>query len=143
MHISLVNLVLTSWLCKDLHTGNLALAIKDSQVLSETNIMKMLGQPEIGDVTTRDEGILEPGVPRYLVWPVAFPMPRSPDDWSIKVVDYGESFLRDQVPKTLHTPLVVRAPEVIFQDSFDYRVDLWSMGCMVRHQSRTMSVINY
>ncbi|RDI86977.1 hypothetical protein Vi05172_g3209 [Venturia inaequalis] len=31
----------------------------------------------------------------------------------------------------LHTPLPVRAPEIIFGEKFDYRVDLWSMGCML------------
>jgi serine/threonine-protein kinase SRPK3 len=53
--------------------------------------------------------------------------PQSP----IKIVDFGESFSKDDIPETLHTPLCVRAPEVFFEEKLDYRVYLWSMGCMV------------
>jgi serine/threonine protein kinase len=50
----------------------------------------------------------------------------------IKIVDFGESFLQQNTPHTLHTPLPVRAPEVIFRDFLDYVEHLWSLGCMVR-----------
>ncbi|CAG7926198.1 unnamed protein product [Penicillium olsonii] len=50
---------------------------------------------------------------------------------SIKIIDFGESFLATESPRTLHTPFPVRAPEVIFQDRIDHRVDLWGMGCML------------
>ncbi|KAK9369431.1 kinase-like domain-containing protein, partial [Lipomyces kononenkoae] len=62
---------------------------------------------------------------------------KSPRAWHtrssypIKIVDFGESFLHTTVPRTLHAPLPVRAPEVIFRDRLDYHVDLWSMGCML------------
>ncbi|TID13090.1 kinase-like protein [Venturia nashicola] len=49
---------------------------------------------------------------------------------AIKIVDFGESFMSDDVPDTLHTPIAVRAPEVIFGEKLDLRMDLWSMGCM-------------
>lgn len=50
---------------------------------------------------------------------------------SIKIVDFGQSFSNDECPGTLNTPLPVRAPEIIFKDRIDYRVDLWSMACLV------------
>ena len=40
-------------------------------------------------------------------------------------------FLDTEPPRELHTLHVVRAPEAIFKDKLDFRVDLWSMGCMV------------
>ncbi|TID13091.1 kinase-like protein [Venturia nashicola] len=51
---------------------------------------------------------------------------------AIKIVDFGESFMSDDVPDTLHTPIAVRAPEVIFGEKLDLRMDLWSMGSATR-----------
>jgi serine/threonine-protein kinase SRPK3 len=56
---------------------------------------------------------------------------------SIKIVDFGQSFLSDECPGALNTPLPVRAPEIIFRDRVDYRVDLWSTGCLVSSASWT------
>lgn len=50
---------------------------------------------------------------------------------SIKIVDYGQSFLSGANPNTLKTPVPFRAPEIEFKDKLDHRVDLWSMGCVV------------
>lgn len=102
--------------------------------IPEDKFIEMLGAPEIGLIRRKDGKSLdlEPGIPKYLVRSTAY-QPRS---WistpSIKIIDFGESFTSTESPKTLYTPLSVRAPEVIFQDRIDYRVDLWSMGCMVR-----------
>lgn len=74
---------------------------------------------------------MEPGLPEYIVRPTSFPVDLSTSVQPIKIVDFGESFLSDNVPVMLHTPLPVRAPEIIFGEKFDFRVDLWSMGCMV------------
>ncbi|OAK93702.1 kinase-like protein [Phaeosphaeriaceae sp. SRC1lsM3a] len=87
----------------DLHTRNLA----------------FLRQPEIGAVTRKDGKPLEPGLPAYLVRPTSYPADVSLSQQQIKIIDFGESFLDDDVPTTLHTPLL------------DYRVDLWSAGCLI------------
>ncbi|KOS47027.1 hypothetical protein ACN38_g1996 [Penicillium nordicum] len=114
----------------DLHTRNLAFTIPyDNE--TEQQFTEMLRKPEIGHVRRRDGKDLEPGIPRYIVRPTSYWMPSWNSAQSIKIVDFGGSFLGTRVPQTLHTPLPVRAPEVIFQDHIDYRVDLWSMGCML------------
>lgn len=99
--------------------------------LTEREFTEMLGRPEIGYVRRSDGKDLEPGIPEYIVRPTSYRTYPWDSTQSIKIIDFGESFLCTTVPKTLHTPLPVRAPEVIFQDHIDYRVDLWSMGCMV------------
>ncbi|PWY96163.1 serine protein kinase [Aspergillus sclerotioniger CBS 115572] len=113
----------------DLHTRNLAFDIAPMDNLTEDEVIKILGKPEIGHVHRNDGQSLGPGIPEYIV------RPASTSSWplshTIKIIDYGESFSQQSVPRTLHTPLEVRAPEVIFQDSLDYRVDLWSLGCML------------
>lgn len=113
----------------DLHTRNLAFIIDAQGDVPEQEFVETLGRPEIGRVDRSDGKDLGPGVPQYIVRPVRrLPYRLSP---SIKIVDFGESFLQQSAPQTLHTPLPVRAPEVIFGDHLDYRVDLWSLGCMV------------
>lgn len=95
----------------------------------EMEFIEMLGKPEVGHIHRSDGKALGPGIPEYIVrsaetcsWPLSN---------TIKIVDFGESFLQQNVPQNLHTPLTVQAPEVIFGDYLDYRVDLWSLGCMV------------
>ena len=99
--------------------------------LTEGKFNEMLGKPDIGYVRRSDGKALEPGIPEYIVRPASYLAHSWNSAQSIKIIDFGESFSRTTAPQTLHTPLLVRAPEVIFQDCIDYRVDLWSMGCMV------------
>lgn len=99
--------------------------------VTEDVFFEILGQPEIGLVQRRDGKDLERGVPEYIVKPTSYRARSWNSTQSIKILDFGESFISTAVPHTLHTPLPVRAPEVIFQDQIDHYVDLWSMGCMV------------
>ncbi|KAF9893864.1 hypothetical protein FE257_010034 [Aspergillus nanangensis] len=114
----------------DLYTRNLAFTIPVMDDLPEKKFEEILGKPEIGFVRRRDGKDLEPGIPEYIVKPTLSLTNSWDTVQTIKIIDFGESFLPTVVPQTLHTPLSVRAPEVIFQDRIDYRVDLWSMGCM-------------
>ena len=98
--------------------------------------MQKLGKPETGRVTRKDGQPLESSVPEYLVWPTHYPVDDTLPYAPVEVADFGESFLSGEAPDSLNTPLVLRAPEVIFGDKLDYRVDLWSMGCLVRTGSR-------
>jgi len=76
-------------------------------------------------------------MPKYLVRPTWYPADVSMSSHPTKIVDFGESFLSDDTLDLLHTPLPVRAPEIIFGEILDYRVDLWSMGCMVSLDFKT------
>lgn len=100
--------------------------------ITEEAFFEMVGKPEIGRVQRRDGNDHELGVPEYIVKPTSYRTCLWNSAQSIKIIDFGESFSCPAVPHTLHTPLPVRAPEVIFQDKIDHHVDLWSMGCMVR-----------
>ncbi|KAI0809592.1 kinase-like protein [Xylaria sp. FL0064] len=115
----------------DLHTRNLTFTIPSIHSLREEEFFQKLGNPETGLLKRNDGNPLEPGKPEYLVRPTSYPADFSLSFHPIKIVDFGESFLSDDIPDTLHTPLPVRAPKIIFGDKLDYRVDLWSMGCML------------
>lgn len=74
-------------------------------------------------------------VPPYLVQPTSFTKQIREAiraDPFVKIIDFGESFQMPNAPTRLHTPLVVRAPECLFSDRLDHRVDLWSMACLVK-----------
>lgn len=114
-----------------MHTRNLAFTIPSLHTLTEAELLQKLGSPDIGAVTRTDGKPLEPNLPADLVRPTSYPADIPLSQQHIKIIDFGESFLNTNVPETLHTPLCVRAPEVIFGEKLDYRVDLWSAGCMV------------
>ncbi|KPM42257.1 hypothetical protein AK830_g4292 [Neonectria ditissima] len=115
----------------DLHTRNIAFALPLLDSAGEDELSRILGKPELGQVRRVNGEPLESGVPKYLVRPSSYPSSVLSLPDSVKIVDYGESFLDTDPPATLHTPLAVRAPEVVLGDSFDHRVDLWSMGCLL------------
>ncbi|KAI0906922.1 kinase-like domain-containing protein [Ustulina deusta] len=118
----------------DIHARNIALVMPHVDSLNEQEFMDALGQPETGPMQRTDGAALEIHVPSYIVEPTSFKVKevlqslRAP---VIKIIDFGESFLPNQAPATLHTPLVVRAPEALFGDPIDHRVDLWSLGCLI------------
>jgi serine/threonine-protein kinase SRPK3 len=99
--------------------------------MSEDELFRKIGAPKTGEVSRLDGKPLGPEVPAYLVYPTSFPRSTLVLANHVKIVDFGESFLGDNKPATLNTPLVFRAPEVIFDDDWDWRVDLWTLGCTV------------
>jgi serine/threonine protein kinase len=114
----------------------LALSLPVLDLLEEGEFMRKMGKPEIGDLRRKDGNPKDAHVPDYIVRPKTFPVRMSDYSGSIKLVDFGESFLNDASPITLHTPLPVRAPEVIFGDALTTNVDLWSTACMVSAPDR-------
>lgn len=76
-------------------------------------------------------------IPSYIVRPARFPkldiLQSSP---SVRIIDFGEALLDNGVPSILHTPPSVRAPEIIFGDVFNRRVDLWSASCLINQKKK-------
>jgi serine/threonine-protein kinase SRPK3 len=118
-------------LLSDLHTRNIAFTIPSLDSISEEALLDRLGSPRTGLIRAFDEGPLPPGIPRYLVWSADTPADKASLETSIKLIDFGESFLPGNRPQTLHTPLALRAPELLLGDEWDSRVDLWASGCAV------------
>jgi serine/threonine protein kinase len=113
------------------------------QALREEEFFQRLGQPETGIVRRMDRmdgQAIGPGVPRYLVRSISYPVNVMPPLSFIKIVDFGQSFSNDECPSTINTPLPVRAPEIIFKDRINYRVDIWSMACLVSELSQPYSL---
>lgn len=100
--------------------------------MTEEDLIKTLQKPRTGQVSGLNDQPLCPSLPRYLVWPPSVPTPDKILSNPVKIIDFGESFTQTNKPTTLHTPLAMRAPEIILRDNWDHRVDLWSLGCTVR-----------
>ncbi|KAG9516375.1 kinase-like protein, partial [Aureobasidium melanogenum] len=116
----------------DIHTGNLALHVPGLDTLSENKLFEIYGVPKTGPVTCADGGLLRSGVPDYLVWSASFPASGfNLEESSVKLIDFGESFFSNEKSKALHTPLALRAPEVLFDEEYDFRVDRWSFACAI------------
>lgn len=54
----------------------------------------------------------------------------------LKIGDLGESWFLNSTSflkgKTVGTPLFL-SPEVIKEESYDHRVDIWGLGCLMYH----------
>ncbi|KAG6283807.1 hypothetical protein E4U46_007630 [Claviceps purpurea] len=117
----------------DLHTQNLAIVVPGLDSLNEEDFIARLGKFVTGAVIKKDDGPWAPNVPTQMIRPAIFreedvlaaPCP------SIKIIDFGEAFFSDDAPSTLRTPFVLQAPEIVFKDRLDPRVDLWSAGCLI------------
>ena len=95
--------------------------------------MELLEEVETEEVTHKDGRDLEPGIPKYIVLPCHVLITTStPEPPEIRLIDFGESFIDSNRPATVNTPLVLRAPEIVFEEkNFDHRMDLWSTGCTI------------
>lgn len=116
----------------DIHTGNL-----DS--FSEDELFETFWYPQTGPISRTDGSPLEIGVPKYLVGAADYTVGDLVlEEYPIKLIDFGESFLPHNQPKTLHTPMAVRAPELLFENEYDFQVDLWTLGCTVSRVRRML-----
>ncbi|KAH7311452.1 kinase-like domain-containing protein [Stachybotrys elegans] len=115
----------------DIHVRNLAVEIPGIHRWTEDSFYNKLGTPVTAAVSSLDSEPLPSSVPSYIVQPIRFSSKHIPSSPTVKIIDFGEAFLEDDAPATLHTPLAVRAPEIIFGDTLDKRVDLWSAGCLL------------
>lgn len=126
----------------DFHVGNICFTAPALAHASEADLLRSLEQTQIGYTRGPLNIISKPNMPKYLVRPSHVPASNASLAASINIIDFGQSFTASARPSTLRTPLVFRPPEILFEDDFDYRVDLWSMGCTVRLRMYLPSVFH-
>ena len=87
-----------------------------------------------GEPTTVDAGTdepLPPNLPRHMVQATAWPSWFEDVDEDICVLDWGLVFPKEKRLEELAQPKTLRAPETFFVGAFDWRHDLWRVGCVV------------
>ena len=75
---------------------------------------------------------LDKALPRQLVKAADWINWIDEDDEDLRIIDLGEAFLQGAKIQTLAQPSSLQPPETIFTSSFDYRIDLWRAGIVVR-----------
>lgn len=50
---------------------------------------------------------------------------------NVLIVDFGEAFFKENVPKGLGTPVSFYGPEMLFGYPPSYAVDIWALGCLI------------
>lgn len=94
-------------------------------------MFKILGNPVSEKLAYLDNKPLLPGMPEQLVQKAGWDAWIDEDDEDVRVIDFGEAFPHGAKPPDLAEPLDLQTPERIFTGKFDYKVDLWYVGCTV------------
>jgi serine/threonine-protein kinase SRPK3 len=71
------------------------------------------------------------GVPKQLVKTADWANWIDENEEDVRLIDFGEGFVQGSKPDILAQPADLRAPETIFTDQFDHRLDLWRVGITV------------
>ena len=113
---------------------NVAFTCNGLSQLTEEGLFKILGAPKSEKLARLDGKPLDEGMPTQLAKTAGWDEWVEEDDEDIRIFDLGEAFLKGAEPKilALAQPRQLKAPETIFTDSYDYRLDLWRAGIMVR-----------
>ncbi|KNZ73335.1 Serine/threonine-protein kinase SRPK1, partial [Termitomyces sp. J132] len=120
----------------DFHPNNILLEIPDFHSWPVEKIYEHLGKPRKQTVKRTDGNPVTPSAPTYVVKPL-HPLLLArrlldSDYCSIKITDFGESFLATDTDKRfLNTPIAFAAPETIFRDSISPKVDIWALACLI------------
>ncbi|KAL1852185.1 Autophagy protein 5 [Paecilomyces lecythidis] len=94
-------------------------------------ILAVIGTPIVEDLIRLDGKPLDLSLPKHLVKAASWDDWLDEDEEDIRIIDFGESFPKNTRVESLAQPGQLRVPETVFVGSFDYRVDLWRVGCIV------------
>ena len=119
----------------DISGRNIAFTCTRLWNLTKEELLVTLGSPKYEPLTRIDGAPLENGLPSQLVKAADWTEWIDEDEEDIRLFDFGESFFHGHEPDKLAQPGPLRVPETIFTDSFDYRVDLWRAGSVVRQHT--------
>ncbi|KAF2230641.1 serine/threonine-protein kinase SRPK3 [Viridothelium virens] len=115
----------------DLSPGNILFSIPSLDAMKEGR----LKQNEAGttDSLRRLDGKQDKWAPRYLaVGQSLHEYVNIGPNLQVKISDLASAFFAHSPPKSVVTPLGLRAPELIFHEpAVDASIDIWAFGCLV------------
>ncbi|KAL4874727.1 kinase-like domain-containing protein [Aspergillus karnatakaensis] len=115
----------------DISAANAAFSCSKLSHAQENHILSIIGRPEIEELARLDGTPLSENLPKQLVKAAQWDEWIDEDEEDIRILDFGEAFQQGHEPERLAQPGNLRAPETILTECFDYRVDLWRVGCMI------------
>jgi serine/threonine protein kinase len=113
----------------DISYSNVAFTCKRAMASEEDLFDAMGGEP--ATVPAGADKELPPNLPRHMVQATSWPSWFEHVDEDLCVLDWGLVFPKDKRLDELDQPKTLRVPETFFGSSFDYRHDLWRVGCVV------------
>ena len=99
--------------------------------MNKQDLFDILGAPESEELARLDGKPLDDGAPRQLIKTAGWDNWTDEDEEDLRIIDFGEAFLQGAEPTRLAQPDTLRAPETIFTDHLDSRIDLWRAGIVV------------
>lgn len=121
---------------EDFRPANILTRVGGLDGLSEEDVLKVLGPPQITKVLTHDDESHDlDTAPQYLVYPVDWDKvlnEETPIKLSIGsacLTDFGESFEMDDPPAEVGIPQVYCSPEHVLEEKVGKASDLWALGC--------------
>ncbi|KAI9373398.1 kinase-like protein [Aspergillus egyptiacus] len=111
--------------------ANIAFTSSRLSRLTGGEMFQVTGRPQWEEVVRSDGQPLDKGLPKYIVEACKW------DEWSdeyeesLRVLDLEHAFIQGEKPKPFSQRGPLRVPESIFTKSLDYRVDLWTAGCVI------------
>ena len=116
----------------DLSISNVAFSSHRLSKMTEGELFKVIGTLITEKLARVDGKPLGKGLPGQLVKTASWVGWDDEDDEDLRIFDFGQAFRLGAEPPELAQPRNLRVPETIFTNQFDYRVDLWCAGLMVR-----------
>ncbi|KAE8555628.1 hypothetical protein EYB25_000326 [Talaromyces marneffei] len=114
----------------DISSRNMVFSCNNLSTVTQEYLFQVLGAPVSEQLTRLDGGQLSEGLPKSLVKAAEW-IGWIDEDEDLRLFDFGDSLFQGKEPaKPAHLGSL-RAPETIFEKSFDYRIDLWHAGCMI------------
>ncbi|KAI8948600.1 serine/threonine-protein kinase SRPK3 [Xylaria longipes] len=120
----------------DLQSGNLLFSLQGLTGIDPDKLRQNEANSQL-DPVTRVDGKVDQWAPRYLAVPEPLTQDVLPDEQQIlydqqivKLADFGGAFWISKPPKSIVTPVALRAPEIILHDQGSPASDIWSFGCL-------------
>ncbi|KAJ5513707.1 hypothetical protein N7463_003259 [Penicillium fimorum] len=98
---------------------------------TEKEVFEVMGLPRAFPLERCDGVPLSKGLPKELVQSAQWNGYLDEDQYEIRLIGFGKSFVHGEEPDELEQPVHLRGPESIMGDKLDYRLDLWHTGCFV------------
>lgn len=127
----------------DISAQNVIFSSEKLSKLDKKVLFKIIGQPVTEEVRRLNGVPLTTGQPSRLVKTVEWGEWQDEKDEDVELIDFGGSFPRaGPRPDKVIQPGNYQAPEAIFTEDFDWRIDLWSLGITVSANFASHSIRN-
>ena len=120
----------------DISGNNIVFTCDHLSSATKEDLFELLGTPISAEMARLDGKPLGEGLPKQLVKTTEWNNWTDEDVEDLRIIDLGESFVQGAEPTKLAQPGPLQAPEIIFTEHFDHRVDLWRAGCVVSCPTR-------